>query len=328
MSSLLNQIQNAERRRRRVLLLCAGIAAGIGVVLPFLLNDYWLFVLETIFGFILITLGLNLLVGYLGELAFASAGLVGIGAYGCGLVIVHFGAGTWAGVGAGILAGAIGGIVVGLLALRVTRYYLVIATLAFGEVFGWFYVNVPSITYGSGGFTVPELRLFGSPLAGASKYYFLFFLMLVGLIATKMLLNSRFGRAFIAIRDNRYAAQASGIGIHSIKVVAYVWSGALSGLAGAMTVYTTQFVDPQSYSMSQVLTHFAMVMVGGVGSFLGSLIGASLLASLPALLSGLPGLEDIIFSILLILIIVGLPHGLGGWVGDTFSSWKERRFRV
>lgn len=319
-----HQAADRSARFRRYGLL---IVLGVLCLLPLAINDYLLFVANTMLVYCLVAVGLNIVIGYLGQLAFASAAFFGIGAYVTGLSMVHLGLSYPLAMVAGTICGGLAGALVGLPALRVRGYYLAIITLAFGELMRWMYVHNDSITFGSGGFNMPDVTLFGFLLTGTGKYYLFLATMVVGLGATSLLLRSRYGRAFVAVRNNEPAAASLGIEVNRTKVIAFAWSGLITGLAGALYAALNGRVSPDTFGISQMLMHFAIVMIGGLGSLFGSLVGAVLLTGLPELLRNFPGLEEIVFSLLLIIVLFFMPKGISGFLSMHLPSLQERLYR-
>lgn len=309
------------RRRALVVLLVLLCLLPLGV------NNYVQFVVNTMLVYCLVAVGFNVVLGYLGQLAFANAAFFGIGAYATGLSMVHWGVPGPIGIVLGGVAGAALGFVVGLPALRVKGYYLAIATLAVGELMRWLYVHNDAITFGPGGFSLPQVTLFGATLNETLKYYVFLFVVALAIAATSLLLRSRFGRAFVAIRNNERAAASLGIGGKRMKVLAFAWSGMIVGLGGALFALLNGRVSPDTFGLSQLLMHFAIVMVGGLGSLAGSVIGAVLLTAAPEVFRNFPGLEEIVFSLMLIVVIFFMPKGMGGLLADLFPLLRERLYR-
>jgi branched-chain amino acid transport system permease protein len=235
----------------------------------------------------------------------------------------------WAAAPIAALVGAATGMIVCLPALRLSRFYLAIVTLAFGELLRWGYIHSDQWTGGSTGLAVTEPSFFGRPLdSGASQYFILLFAVVLLYWMTWNLLRSRFGRAMAGVRLNEAAAASLGISRRRVKLIAFGWSGLLVGAAGALFAIVVGRISPASFDLSQLLLHFSIVAVGGFGSLLGSFLGAALLTAAPELLRNVPGAEEILFSVILILVMLFLPRGLGGLVVDYIPALKDRFFRT
>ena len=303
------------------------VLAAVLMCLPLGLSNYTQFVVNTMLVYCLVALGFNVIIGYLGQLAFASAAFFGAGAYAAGLSMTRFGLPFGLAIMVGALAGALVGALVGLPALRVRGHYLAIITLAVGELLRWCYVHADAITYGAGGFSLPTLSWFGLALGDRGKYYVFLSCVALGIATTSALMRSRYGRAFAAVRNNEQAAASLGIAVRRTKVLAFTWSGLIVGLGGALFALLNGRVSPESFGLSQVLFHFAIVMIGGLASVLGSVLGAVLLTATPELLRNLPGMEEIVFSLLLIVVLFFMPRGLGGLIADRVPMLRERLHR-
>ena len=192
------------------------------LVLPLGLNNYVQFVVNTMLVYSLAAIGFNVVIGYLGQLAFANAAFFGIGAYAAGLSMTHLGFPYPLALVASAAVGGLAGALVGLPALRVRGYYLAIVTLAFGELMRWVYVHADGFTYGASGFNVPQVSLFGLALNETGKYYVFLLVVLLGLITTRGLMKSRIGRAFVAVRNSEAAAASTGVAVLRTKVVAFM----------------------------------------------------------------------------------------------------------
>jgi branched-chain amino acid transport system permease protein len=292
--------------------------------LPLALNDYQQFVANTMLVYCLVAVGFNVVLGYLGQLAFANAAFFGIGAYATGLSMVHWALPFPLAMLLGALSGAAGGVIVALPALRVSGYYLAIITLAFTELMRWTYVHADRVTFGSSGFNVPPATLFGIALTTeTTKFYVFLAIVTLAIAATARLLRSRFGRAFAAIRNNPMAASALGISLARGNLIAFAWSGLIVGLGGALYAVLNGRLTPDTFGLPQMLLHFAIVMFGGLGSLTGSVLGAVALTGAPELLRNLPGLEEIAFSLLLMIVLLFMPTGLGGLIASKIPALRE-----
>jgi branched-chain amino acid transport system permease protein len=306
-----------------ILIVITGLA-----ILPRHVNNYVLFVCNTIIVYSLVSVAFNVVIGYLGQLALANAAFFGIGAYATGLLMVHLAAPFVLALVLGALAAAAAGILMSILAMRLSGFYLIAVTWAFTELMRWVYIHADAYTFGALGFNIPSVTLLGYEMdTEERKYYFLLSLALAGIWATARILASRFGRAFVAIKNNEMAAAMAGIAVVRMKFIAFAWSGLIAGLAGGLYALINGRVTPDPFGLDQMLLHFVIVIVGGLGSLIGSVLGAVLLTSFPELLRNAPGLEDIIFSLLLISVLFFIPKGLAGLV-TTYMPWlREPLYR-
>ncbi len=321
------ETQPMERKAQSGRLLRARYLAVLVVLLcfiPLFLNDYMQFVVNTMLVYCLVAAGFNVVLGYLGQLAFANAAFFGIGAYATGLSMFHWGLPFPLAMLFGGTVGAAAGAFVALPALRVKGYYLAIITLAFGELMRWTYIHADAITFGSGGFNVPAASILGWALTDETRKYYVFLAVtVIGIGATAQLLRSRFGRAFVALRNNEMAAASLGIPIARTKIIAFAWSGLIVGFAGALYAVLNGRVTPEAFGLPQMLLNFALVMIGGLGSLTGSVIGAVVLTGAPEFLRNFPGLEEIVFSLLLIIVLLFMPKGIGGFLAAKIPALRE-----
>ena len=253
------------------------------MVIPFIANEYLLWVVNAILVYTLVTLGFNLIIGHLGQLAFANTAFFGIGAYTTAISMVYLNIPYPIAIIASALVGGFAGFLASVTALRGIRlYYLAIITLAFGELMRWVYLHGDHVTKGSDGLLMPPAFFLGIPLdTEVPKFYVFLLLTFLVVKATSNLMRSKVGRAIVAIRDNEAATASLGINTARYIVFAFVWSGAVVGIAGAMFAVLTQRVLPEAFSLTEVIIHFGMVLVGGSGSIIGSVLGAIALTTLP-----------------------------------------------
>lgn len=298
-------------------------AIGLAAVLPLFANEYWQFVANMALVYCLVTLGFNIVLGYLGQLAFANVAFFGIGAYATAIVM-NAGLPFLIALPVGAAASGVAGLLVGLPALRIKGYQLAIITLAAGELLRWTYIHGGDITQGSSGLPVPLPTVFGIALDSEIATFWTFLAITVlCLWMTRNLLRSSIGRALIAVRNNELAGLALGMHTAGFKVLAFAWSGVLVGVAGGMYACLLGRVTPESFGLTQLLVHFSMVMVGGLGSFVGSIVGALLLTAVPEVLRNFPGLEEIVFSVLLMLVLRFAPQGVGGALASRFGALRD-----
>jgi branched-chain amino acid transport system permease protein len=297
--------------------------------LPLFLNEYTQYIVNLALVYVLVGVGFNIVIGNLGQLAFANAAFFGIGAYATGIFLYHYKTPLLLAIAAGGIAGGLAGALVCLPALRGIRaFYLAIITLAFGELMRWVYIHAEAWTLGSMGLHVPRPVLFGSPLATEKQKFFLFLAIVTLLvIATANLLRSRIGRAFMAIRDDELAAASMGIPTARFMVLAFAWSGVVVGTGGALYAVLVRQVSPEAFGLLELILHFGIVIIGGLASLTGSILGAVALTMAPELLRDLPGYEELLIAGLMILILVFLPGGLVTLVERGLPLFRQRYYR-
>lgn len=305
----------------------AALAAALAV--PLATNEYTQYVCNLIVVYALVGTGFNIVIGYLGQLAFANAALFGIGAYATAIPMARLGIPFPLALAFGGVMGAAVGALVSVPALRGIRdYYLAILTMAFGELLRFVYIHADVLTNGSTGLEVPRASVFGAPLRTQTEMYYAFLAVTVAVLAASAsLLKSRFGRAIAATRDDELAAAALGVPTSGYVVFAFAWSGFVVGLAGGMFAILIGRVVPESFNLTQLILHFAIVIVGGVGTLAGPILGAIVLTAQPELLRGFPGADEIVFGTLIALVLVFLPRGLVGLLERVSPSLAERLAR-
>ena len=318
-----------ERRRVGLGRLVFWLVPLLVLPLPFLVNQYVQFVFNLILVYVLVGVGFNIVIGNLGQLAFANVAFFGLGAYTAGILMAHAGWGWWLTLVPAGLVGALAGVLASLPALRRIRlFYLAIMTMAFGELMRWIYIRAEPLTNGSMGLAVPVPRLFGYSLASdRAKFYPFLVIVVLVVILTSSLLRSRFGRAFMAIKDNEVAAAAVGIPTSLYFVLAFGWSGFVVGIAGAMYAALIGHVTPEAFNLLELILHFAIVMVGGLASLAGSVIGAIVLTATPEVFRGFPGVQELVLAVLIILVLLFLPRGLVSVLARHLPVFRDDYYR-
>jgi len=301
----------------------------VALVIPFFANEYLLWVVNAILVYVLVTVGFNLIIGNLGQLAFVSTAFFGIGSYTTAILMVYFGVPYVLAILASAVVGGIAGFLTSVTALRGIRlYYLAIITLAFGELMRWVYLHGDRVTDGSDGLLLPSASFFWIPLDSESPKFYVFLLLAVIVVkATSNLMRSKIGRAIVAIRENESATASLGIHTARYIVLAFVWSGSVIGIAGAMFAVLTERVLPEAFGLTEVIIHFGMVLVGGTGSIVGSVLGAITLTALPEYFRQFPGMDELFFGIVIVLVLLFLPKGLVSLLYRISPVFHERYYR-
>jgi branched-chain amino acid transport system permease protein len=296
---------------------------------PLLLNPYQQYVLNTALLYVPVGIGFNLVVGNLGLLAFSNVAYFGLGAYTSGVLMAQLGLPWWLTVIPAGLVGGIGGAIASIPALRGVRlFYLAIMTLAFGELMRWTYIRWEALTGGSMGMAVPTATLFGWTLDTDRRRFYVFLTLVVLIVAiTDRLLRSRFGRAFLAIKDNEIAAAAMGIPTDRYIMLAFAWGGAVVGVGGAMFAISVGHLTPVSFDLTELIRQFAIIMVGGLASLTGAIIGAAIITAAPQVFISFPGFDELVFGLLIVVMILFLPRGLASLLARLHPAFVERYYR-
>jgi branched-chain amino acid transport system permease protein len=297
--------------------------------LPFFLNPYQQYVVNLILVYVPVGIGFNVVVGNLGLLAFSNVAFYGIGAYTAGVLMTGLGLPWWLTLVPAALLGAAAGVAASVPALRGVRlFYLAIMTLAFGELMRWIYIRWEPVTGGSMGMSLPPPSVLGWTLDSDARKFFVFLgLAVLAVIVTDRVLRSRFGRAFVAIKNNELAAAAMGIPTDRYIALGFAWGGALAGLGGAMYAALVGHLTPIAFDMTELILQFALIMVGGLGSLVGSVLGAIVITAAPELFREWPGFQELLFGVLIILIILFLPNGLASLLARVHPVFEDRYYR-
>ena len=306
------------------LLALAVVLAAAPFVLP---NNYYLTVLTMCCLHAIIAVGLNLLVGHAGQISLGHAGFYGLGAYTTAVLTATLGLPAPVGLAAGVLAALAVAFLVGVPALKLTGHYLAMATLGFGIILSILFNETVDLTGGPSGFTgIPRLTLLGYTFASDLSYYYLTaaVLCLATLLALN-LLHSRLGRALRALHTSEKAAQAMGVDVARFKLFVFVLSAGFAGLAGVLYAHFLTFIAPASFGFSFSVELIVMVVLGGMTSVLGSILGAFFLTVLPEFLRAFESVEILLFGVILVACMMFLPDGLAGGLGRL---WKYLRGRM
>lgn len=293
-------------------------------------NQYHLHIAIQAALFAVLALSLNLLLGYTGQLSLGHAAFFGIGAYTSALVNKHLGWPVFVGIGMSMVTAGLAGFLIGRVSLRLRGAYFVLVSLSFAGVVGLVSVNWIDLTNGPlglPGIAAPELSLPGvGRFAFTSKesyYYLALAAAVLSYLLSKRLVESRFGRACIALRENEHLAQAVGVNGTRYLVLTAIGSAAMAGLAGSLYAHYTRYLSPEIFAFSYTLTMVTMVVAGGKGTLAGPIVGAVVFSVLPELLRAGTSYQwqAPAYGVLLVLTVFFLPRG----IVPSLSGWLERR---
>jgi branched-chain amino acid transport system permease protein len=300
------------------------VALAVLAALPALANNYLLFVGNLTLIYIILTVGLNLLIGYTGLLAFMNGILFGVGAYATAILRLDLHLPYGVAIPVGAVCTMILGVLVALPALRLAGLYLALATVAFAQFILWVLLHWDRVTRGPSGIQVPQVDY--SPLSAPFEivhYYVTLAVVAAAVWLTVNMLRSRYGRAFVAIRESEVAAESMGIDLTRYKTLAYAVSALYAGVAGGLFAPLLGIVVPESFDLSQIIVQFAMVTVGGLGSLAGAVIGAIGLVWLQEALRAFKELQEVAFGGMILLTILFMPGGVSALLRRRFPGWRE-----
>ncbi|MBP2633334.1 MAG: ABC-type transporter, integral rane subunit [Firmicutes bacterium] len=278
------------------------------------IGSFWELNLILIAINIIMSVSLNLINGYTGQFSLGHAGFMAIGAYASAIITVKFHLPFLLAIIVGALGAGLLGFLIGLPTLRLNGDYLAIATLGLGEIIRITILNIPYVGGASGFMGIPRY----------TNFTWAFFVCLFTLFFIKNLVNSSHGRACISIRENEIAAEAMGIDTTRYKVIAFTIGAAFAGVAGALFAHYFYIAHPASFTFMMSFNYLTMVVMGGLGSITGSVVGAVILTFVSAALASWPEWRMIVYSIVLILLMLYRPQGLFGNVELTSLSIFKR----
>jgi len=275
----------------------------------FIHNPYYIHLIETILIYTILLFGLDIVVGYIGQVSLGHAALFGIGSYTAGVLYFHFGWAIWGTIPASIIVTAIFGGILALPALKVIGPYLAMVTLAFGTIAQILINEMTWLTEGPLGIKIPKPDLMGVPMTKAEYFWLVSIILIISLIVVDRFVKSQIGRAFEALRDSPIACDCMGVSVYRFKVIAFVISAGFAGLAGCLYSYSEQYISPNTYNNELAVLFLLGIIMGGRKSRLGAAIGAAIIVLLPKLLDDI-NLFRIVASIIAIVVVAGAAMAL------------------
>lgn len=310
------------------------------LVFPFFASRYTLTLANQVGIATIGAIGLNILVGYTGQISLGQGGFMAVGAYTAGILTARLGMPWYASTVVACLVTALVGAVFGIPSLRLKGLYLAIATLAAQEIILWVVTHWEVVTGGVDALVVPNPKLFGLQMNTDFNFYWVVWgLAGVTALLTVNLFRTKYGRAFIAVRDQDIAAQVMGVDIFRYKLLAFAISSFFVGLAGALTAHYRSIVTWERFTIEVSVLYLAMIIIGGLGSVSGSFFGATFMTLMPAALTNIgrtlkatlpfidaiiPFIREATFGLVIILFLIFEPEGLQKmWrdVKDYFRLW-------
>jgi branched-chain amino acid transport system permease protein len=301
------------------------LLAALGLVFPLIAkNDYHLTVMSTAYIFAIATIGLNLITGYTGQFNLAHSGFMAVGAYTVGILTVDHHWPFWAAFALSGFTAAALGFFVGILSLRLRGHFFSIFTLCVGYIMFLVIEKWESLTHGTVG-------IIGIPAPGAiagiafdtprTLYYLVFAFLVLGVWVMSRIVRSLLGRTFVAIRNSEELAESLGINLMRTKLLAFMLSVFYAGMAGGLYAGFVRFLGPGVAGVENTFDMTIYMLIGGIGTLLGPLLGALSVPWLTQYLQFLQEYRFIVFGPILVLLVIFLPHGVVG----TYLGWRARR---
>jgi branched-chain amino acid transport system permease protein len=298
-------------------LLTIGLFLAGMLILPWCLtNEYYVNVLIISGLNAIVAVGLNLLLGFAGQISLGHAAFYGLAAYTTSILTTTYNLPIIAGILAGIVLVGLVAYLIGIPTLKLSGHYLAMATLGFGIIVYIFFNETIELTGGPSGFVgIPRLSLFGYSFdSDLSYYYLVVFVLAIVLMFSLNLIRSRIGRALRAIHTSEKAAQISGIDIARYKLFIFVLSAILAGIAGVLYAHYLEFIAPSSFGFNHSVLLVTMVVLGGMTNVWGAVAGAFFLTMLPEFLRAFENIEFLLYGFILIVCMMFLPEGIVGGI--------------
>lgn len=271
---------------KKTIIAASAVGLAVLALYPVLIpNPYYIHLFETILIYAILLFGLDIVVGYTGQVSLGHAGLFGIGSYVTGVIVFKLGAPFWIAIPASVIGAAVFGAILALPALRVTGPYLAMVTLAFGTIIQILINEMTFLTEGPMGIKISKPVVLGEKLSEVQYYYMVAVLMVISLVVVHRILKSNLGRAFEALRDSPIASDCMGVSVYRYKVYAFIISAGFAGLAGSLYAYSEEYISPNTYNFELTILFLLAVIMGGRKTRSGALIGALIVVMLPSLLA-------------------------------------------
>jgi branched-chain amino acid transport system permease protein len=298
------------------------------LLFPHMFSTYQTNIMVTALMYVMLGLGLNIVVGVAGLLDLGYVAFYAVGAYSYALLNLHFGIGFWTALPIGALLAASFGIILGFPVLRLRGDYLAIVTLGFGEIIRLILENWNTFSKGPSGISnIPRPGFFGMEmsldLAITYLYYLMIGMVLFTIFVVNRLQNSRIGRAWFALREDEIACQAMGIDKTRTKLNAFALGATWAGMVGVIFAAKTTFVNPASFTFLESAIILCIVVLGGMGSIIGVILGAFILILMPEYLRAFSDYRMLVFGGVLVIMMIFRPQGLISNIRRTYTYKKD-----
>lgn len=296
------------------------------IAFPYIVtSSYILRIAITVLMFIMLSLSLNLLVGHLGLMSMGHAAFWGIGAYTAAILSTRFNISSLGTFIAAIIISGFFGLILGLPVLKLKGYYLTVVTLGFCEIIRLVELNSMKLTNGPLGISrIPPLNFFGIVFKSSRRVYFVILVLVVlTVIVIYRLVNSRMGLAIMSIRDDDIAASSIGINVFTYKVMVFIISAMIAGVAGAFYAHYISYIDPTGFTTGQSMDLVVLAIFGGLGSIPGAILGAAALTILPETMRSLMEYRALMYGVLIVVLMMVKPEGILGNVNFNYVRQRQ-----
>ena len=305
-----------------------GALAVIIIILPLFVESKYYFIVLNVIGLnTIVVVGLNLLIGFAGQISLGHAAFYGLGSYFSGVLTVNYGFPLWPAMLVGMLATGAVAYLIGYPSLKLRGHYLVMATLGFGIIINILMGELEQFTGGHDGLMgIPPLTMGGLTFDNDLKnFYLIWTFVFLFMLAARNLLNSRVGRALRAISGSEVAANSLGVNTADYKVKVFVLSAMFASISGSLYAHYITFISPSSYDFYYSIQVVTMVIVGGMGSLWGSLLGAGVLTCISEALHVAKQYHIIAYGVFLCMVLVFLPEGILMGIYNLFLKAKAQK---
>lgn len=283
------------------------------ILLPMFINNNYLIILfNQTFISIIVLIGLNFITGLMGQMNLGTAGIMALGAYTSALLTTKLSMSPWLAIVFVIFLGLVLGVGLGYPSLRIKGIYLALTTLGFSEIIRIVINNLVNLTGGPTGVrNIPGFNIFGYTIKGARPYYYFLLCTTIFLIFIAVrIIDSKWGRAIKAVKDDELAVEACGIKLSTIKIFAFTLCCIYGCIGGAMYGHLIGYINPTDFTFDTSIRYLMMLMIGGIGSIPGNILGAFIVNMLPEILRFLGNFYWLVFSIIVLVSSVLIPNGL------------------
>lgn len=307
----------SNNNKSTIIILC--ILFLFVLIIPLLFNAYWLRIFTLTLIYLIVSIGLNVLTGYTGQFSLGHAGFFAVGAYTSAILYSKCGISFWVVLPISIIAGIMFGLIVGFPAQRAKGHMLALLTAGFGVIIQTLIREWHTLTGGPIGLAVNFIKIGNYTFNDVGNYYLILFICIIILWITKNLIYSKFGRAFQSLRDNSLAAECMGVNKLTYSLLSFVYSAALASLAGCLFTFFQGYISPEIFGFSLSVFFLTTVIVGGIGTLLGPIIGTIIMTILPESISFLSSYKLILYGSIMILVVLLFPQGIVGQLKSKLS---------